>query len=144
MDTQNDTAMQKLIVFTLAFISITSCSKDSFDQELLAVTGPEKSEIMVRVSYLEWNDDQCETGCFGPGNDVIVYIEGANVKVYEGSGSDDINSSIIDVHTDRRGAALIENIEPSQYTIVVETAMGDRSRTITTQLKKRSYIDFSF
>lgn len=137
--------MKNLAILALILFGLTSCSKDSLEGSFESIQGPENSEIMVRVSYLNWSDEQCETSC-GIGSEEVVLMVNADVKLYSGesSQSDIPGSPILQMRTDKEGAALLQDIDPGRYTIIVETELGTKSRTLTTQLNKRSYIDFSF
>lgn len=139
------TAMKNLAILALVLFGLTSCSKDSLEGSLENLQGPEKSEIMVRVSYLNWSDDQCESSC-GIGSEEVVFMVNVDVKLFSGesSQSDIAGIPIIQMTTDKEGTALLEDIDPGRYTIIVETELGIKSRTLTTQLNKRSFIDFSF
>jgi len=136
--------MKNLLLLILAILGLTSCSKDSLDISF-EQPGPEKSEIMVRVSYLAWSDE-CDLGCGIGSTQVVQFIANAKVDLYSGpqTGNDSDDLPIIFTNTDSDGSALLENIEPSTYTIQVETLLGSKTRTVTTQLNKRSNIDFSF
>ena len=137
--------MKNLLLLILAILGLTSCSKDSLDLNL-EQQGPEKSEIMVRVSYLAWSDQECEPGC-GPGSSQVVsFIANAEVDLYVGDDihHDAVVSPILLIRTDGNGSALLEDLDPGTYTIRVETALGSKMRTLTTQLNRRSNIDFSF
>ena len=137
--------MKNLLLLILAILGLTSCSKDSLDLSF-EPQGPEKSEIMVRVSYLAWSDQECELGCVTGNAQVVYFIADAKIDLYQGAEieNDAEVSPIIITRTDQEGSALLEDIEPSTYTIHVETILGSKSRTVTTQLNKRSNIDFSF
>lgn len=138
--------MKNILILVMVIFGITSCSKDSFDLSLSSDNFPVKSEIMVRVSYLEWTSDQCESGCGGTSSQEVSLLANAKIHLYEGSdiGSDDLIAPVMDTRTGNDGAVLLENLEPGIYTVWVETPLGEKSRTLTTQLNKRSFIDFSF
>ncbi|MFZ1676390.1 MAG: hypothetical protein WAT91_03900 [Saprospiraceae bacterium] len=137
--------MKNLLLFCLAVFGMTSCSKDSLDQNIDALIRPNKSEIMVSVSYLHWTD-QCEFRCGNTGGQTLSSIANAKVELYSGeqNSSDTIGTPLVNIKTNDDGAALIDDIEPASYTVWVDTPFGKKSRTISTQLHRRSYIDFSF
>ncbi|MGB3078206.1 MAG: hypothetical protein WBB31_03940 [Saprospiraceae bacterium] len=137
--------MKNLLLFSLAVFGMTSCSKDSLDQTSDASIQPDKSEIMVSVTYLHWTD-QCEFSCGNTGGETLTYIANAKVELYSGDHNEtDASGTVIPaIKTNADGAALIENLEPAYYTVWVETPFGKKSRTVSTQLHRRSYIDFSF
>ena len=137
--------MKNFFLLILAVLGLTSCSKDSLDPGL-DQSGPVKSEIMVKVSFLAWSDQECEPGCGTTNSQVVNFIANAKVDLFEGADIDnDISiSPVILIRTDQYGSALLEDIEPGTYTVRVETTLGSKSRTLTTQLNKRSNIDFSF
>ena len=135
----------KNLILLLAIAVLTSCSKDSLDINFEDISAPEKSEISVVVSYLSW-EDNCGNVCNGEGGYTVIFIDNAMVNLYRGnsSGSDASASPIFDLPTNSKGQVIFHGIEPGTYTVAVETALGIKSRTITTALHKRSYIDFSF
>lgn len=137
--------MKNLLLLILAISGLTSCSKDSLDP-IFVQQGPEKSEIMVKVSYLAWSDKECEPGCATSNSQVVTFIENAKVDLYLGEdiGNDDALSPILFIRTDSDGSALLQDVDPGTYTVRVETILGSKSRTLTTQLNRRSNIDFSF
>jgi hypothetical protein len=137
--------MKNLLLFCLAVFGMTSCSKDSLDQNIDAVVQPNKSEIMVSVSYLHWTD-QCEFSCGNTGGETLSVIANAKVELYSGeqNRSDALGIPLLNMKTNDDGAALIDDLEPSTYTVWVDTPFGKKSRTVTTQLHRRSNIDFSF
>jgi hypothetical protein len=136
--------MKNILLVSMVVLGLTSCSKDSLDQADQLVL-PGKSEIMVRVSYLNWSN-QCGTGCGSNTSGDQAMIANAVVALYKGeqNNSDAPGTSIMDARTDADGSALLKDIDPAVYTVWVETSMGKKSRTITTQLHRRSSIDFSF
>ena len=138
--------MKNLLVLIMVILSLTSCSKDTLDLGLENISGPEKSEIMVRVSYLVWMGDQCLPGCGGNVAEEVAYLPDASVKLFiDNSSQTDSPGSLMEVRdTDKYGKVLLEDLEPATYTVIVETPLGTKSRSLTTQLNKRSFIDFSF
>jgi len=137
--------MKNLLLFLLVIFGITSCSKDSLDQLPDQTGQPKKSEIKVSVTYLHWTD-QCDNSCGNSGGQSLSYIANANVELYPGerSDSDELSTPLMNIKTNAEGTAVIENLEPSTYTIYVDTPLGKKSRIVNTQLHRRSYIDFSF
>src|SRR5688500_12685617 len=137
--------MKNLLFLAFALVGITSCSSDSFELTDDFLQVPEKSEINVVVTYLDWSE-QCEGGCIGDPVQVVTFLTNANVKLFQGNltGNDDSSSPFLQLKTNKNGRALLENVDPGDYTVIVETTMGTKSRALTTQLNKRSYIDFSF
>lgn len=137
--------MKNLLLSILIILGITSCSKDSLDPGLDRIIQPSKSEIKISVNYLHWND-QCEFSSGNSGGETLSFIENAKVEVYAGEqkGSDAVGNPLLNMVTNPEGLAVVEDLEPGIYTIWVDTRLGKKSRTVTTQLHKRSYIDFSF
>jgi hypothetical protein len=137
--------MKNLLILCLVIFGVTSCSKDSLDIQPDVQSGPELSEILVSVNYLEWTADQCAPGCVLP-EEAVAIIQGANILLYEGQSgtSGVVGSPMIIARTDDAGKVLLEDLSPGQYTITVDTPIGQKSRTVTTQLHRRSFIDFSF
>ena len=137
--------MKNLFILLLAIIGLTSCSKDSLEPLVDNELAPRASEIMVRATYLTFTD-QCITECGGQNKDVVSFIEDAAVNLYAGEseGTDASLVPIIKMRTNADGAALLKDVEPGTYTVVVESALGTKSRIVTTQLHRRSFIDFSF
>jgi hypothetical protein len=138
--------MKNILVSTLLVLGISSCSKDSLDSAPSNALSIEKSAILVTVTYLTWNDQNCDLGCGGNGTQTVSFIANAQVDLYSG----DISASDVAGHgtdfgnTDKEGSILFEDLDPGQYTILVDTPYGQKSRTIYTQLNKRSSIEFSF
>ncbi|HUR31132.1 MAG TPA: hypothetical protein VMZ69_06845 [Saprospiraceae bacterium] len=137
--------MKNLLFLAFALIGITSCSSDSFELKDDFLQGPEKSEIHVVVSYLDWSE-QCEGGCIGDPVQVVTFLANSQVELFEGnfSANDNPSTPLLQLQTNKDGKALLENIEPGEYTVIVRTVMGTKSRTLITQLNKASFIDFSF
>jgi len=137
--------MKKALLFTLVVLGLTSCSKDSLDSGIDSFNKPVKSEIMVQVTYLSWSNHSGGT-CGNSGNEEVAYMTNVKVALYHGqqSTSDNMGIPIMNSITDSKGSALLKDIEPDVYTVSVETPLGIKSRTITSQLHKRSYVDFSF
>ncbi len=99
---------------------------------------------MVSVSYLHWTD-QCEFSSGSTGSETLSFIANAEVELYSGENrSDAAGNPILNIRTNDDGAALIDDLQPSTYTVCVDTPFGKKSRTVTTQLHRRSNIDFSF
>ncbi|MEO6131487.1 MAG: hypothetical protein ABIQ02_06540 [Saprospiraceae bacterium] len=137
--------MKNLLLFFLVAFGLTSCSKDSLDQSIDNLLQPGKSEIMVSTTYLNWTN-QCETSCINTSGETLSFIANAKVDLYSGeqNESDIIGTPIMSIKTNDKGEALIVDVEPSSYTVIIDTPLGKKSRIITTQLHRRSYIDFSF
>ena len=138
--------MKNLLIATLLVLGMTSCSKDSLDDLSSNLVSIEKSEIIVTVSYLTWSDLECDLGCAGTGSESISFIANAKVDLYNGdlSVNDEGGQKRAFGLTDREGSLLFEDIDPGQYTLIVDTPFGQKSRTFYTQLNKRSSIEFSF
>ena len=94
---------------------------------------------------MTWSDLACDLTCSGGGSQYINAMPGAKVEVYSGSGEgvDDIISDIYGL-TGNDGSALFKDIEPGQYTITVNTPLGQKTRTVYTQLHRRTSVEFSF
>lgn len=138
--------MKNLIIMSFLAVGLTSCAKDSIDNSSDEFISIEKSEIYVKVSYLSWEDSNCEPGCVLNVNQISTNISNAEVKLYAGEhlNNDQSSSPVQLAFTDQNGSVLFAGLEPSQYTLVVDTPYGIKSRTIYTQLHRRSSIDFSF
>ena len=138
--------MKNLLISTLLVLGITSCSKDSLDDVSSNLISIEKSEIIVTVSYLTWSDLECDLSCTGTGSESITFISNAKVDLYNGdlSLNDEGGQKRAFGLTDKEGSILFEDIDPGQYTLIVDTPYGQKSRTFYTQLNKRSSIEFSF
>jgi hypothetical protein len=137
--------MKKALLFSLVVLGITSCSKDSLDASVDSFNKPVKSEIMVQVTYLSWSNHS-GGACGNTGNEEVAYMSNVKVALYHGQQilSDGLGIPVMNSTTDSKGSALLQDIEPDMYTVSVETPLGTKSRTITAQLHKRSYVDFSF
>lgn len=137
--------MKNYLLLTLILIGITSCSKDSLTEELVSPDMPAKSEIMIRVSLLQWVED-CENGCGSNSGQEVIFISNAEIRLYEGRdiSPDSPSAPVMISSTDRDGGYLLKDLEPSAYTVWVQTPYGSKTRSVTTQMNRRSYIDFSF
>jgi hypothetical protein len=137
--------MKNITILVLVIFGITSCSKDSLDQNMDLLVKPVKSEIFINIASIQWADSG-ESGCNHSSSDHSSFIENAVVELYSGEldASDISGDPLINTKTDNAGTAVLKDLEPAMYTIYVETPLGTKTRTVTTQLHKRSYIDFSF
>jgi hypothetical protein len=138
--------MKNFLIFALLVFALTSCSSDSLElnsENLLAI---EKSELLVTVTHLTWSDLQSDLNCTGGGTQSISYLPNARVDVYTGDLSlqdeGGVNAGL--GLTDANGAILFRDMEPGQYTVIVDSPYGRNSRTLYTQLNKRAAIEFSF
>lgn len=138
--------MPKAFLFTVLALTFASCSKDSLEADPDNFFSIEKSEIAIMVTSLTWSDQACDLGCTGAGTQTIQPIPNAKVDVYKGSPShtDEPGNADHFGQTDRNGAILFEDLEPGQYTIVVDTPLGQKTRTLYTQLHRRASVEFSF
>lgn len=135
--------MKNLLILCLVVVGVTSCSKDSFDLDLSTDNNPSLSEIVVRVSYLEWASE-CAPGCVTP-EQVVTMMPNAGVSLFKAeAGSDQWTVLEHTVFTNSDGKAVIGDLEAADYKVQVETPLGTKERVITTQINKRSFIDFSF
>jgi len=137
--------MKNAFVLILVLLGLTSCSKDTLDQNIDSFIKPVKSEIFINVTSIHWTQS-ADNGCSHSNGNNASFISDAKVELYKGEKSDtDIaGEPMLSVRTDQSGNAVMKEIEPSTYTISVETPLGQKSRIVTTQVHKRSYIDFSF
>ncbi len=137
--------MKNILLVTMGIFLLTSCSKDSIDLGRDIINSPEKSEIKVRVSTLEWKNESSELGC-GATSQYVSFISNAEILLYEGNiGTNDVTQlPLQSFYTDNEGSILVEDLEPGQYTVLVKTGIGSKHRMITTQLHRRTSIDFSF
>jgi hypothetical protein len=138
--------MKKLLIFALLVFALTSCSSDSLEFNSDNLVTIEKSELLVTVTHLTWSDLQSDLNCTGGGTKSISYLPDVRVDLYTGDRSlqDQGGVSAGIGLTDANGAFLFRDIEPGQYTVVVNTPYGQKSRTLYTQLNKRAAIEFSF
>lgn len=138
--------MKNFLISAFLVLGISSCSKDSLDSVSPNLSSIEKSEIRVTVTYLTWSDPNCGFGCGDSGTQTVSFISNAKVDLYSGdlSMSDEGGSGIGFGTTDKDGTLLFQDLNPGQYTILVDTPYGQKTRTIYTQLNKRSSIEFSF
>ena len=136
--------MKNPLILILLIGGLLSCSKDALDpaSENFSV---EKSELFVTVTYMTWSDLACDLTCSGQGSQHINAMPNAKVEVYSGSGQgvDDVVSDIYGL-TGSDGTSLFRDLEPGQYTIIVDTPLGQKTRTVYTQLHRRTSVEFSF
>jgi hypothetical protein len=136
-------AMKNLLILCLVVVGVTSCSKDSFDLDLSTDNNPSLSEIVVRVSYLEWATE-CAPGCVTP-EQVVTMMPNAGVLLFKAAeGNDQWTLHEHTMFTNSEGKAIIGDLPAGEYKVQVETPLGIKFRIITTQINKRSFIDFSF
>ncbi len=138
--------MKKLVILSFLVLALTSCSKDSIDFGTDNLVFVEKSEIIVTVTYLTWSDLESDFNCSGAGAQIVTYISNAKVDVVSGelSGNDEQSQNRQFGTTDADGKVAFENLEPGKYTLTVDTPYGQKTRTIFTQLNRRSSVEFSF
>jgi hypothetical protein len=136
--------MKNLLILFLLAAGLTSCSKDSLDP-VTENYSIDKSEVFVRVTYMTWSDLACDLTCSGEGSQYINAMPNAKVEIYSGNGQgvDDVISDLNGL-TGTDGSAIFKDIDPGQYTIIVDTPLGQKTRTVYTQLHKRTSIEFSF
>ena len=143
--TQPD-AMKNLVILAFLFLGITSCSKDSLDPGQEQNYSIAKSEILVTVTDIDYNNNgQCGNGC-GSNDQNIVYVNNATITVYVGdiAEGDQTVDPIAQGRTDSNGKWIVKELEPGQYTVTVQSSFGNKSRVLFTQLHRRSSIEFSF
>jgi hypothetical protein len=138
--------MKNLLVISLMVLVTTSCTKDSLDPAADNFIFVDNSEVAVTVTYLTWSDLACDLTCTGNGSEYINYMPGAKVDLFAGK---DIQTD--DPEADRRfgmtnssGAILFKDLDPGQYTIIVDTPLGQKTKTVYTQLNRRTSVEFSF
>lgn len=138
--------MKKFLIFSVLAIVLTSCSSDSLEINQDNLISIEKSELLITVTHLTWSDLQSDLNCTGGGTQYISYLPDVRVDLYSGvvSDSDQPGTSKFIGLTDANGAVLFRNLEPGQYTVIVDSPYGKKSRTLFTQLNKRAAIEFSF
>ena len=138
--------MKNLLVTSLIILGLTSCAKDSLDPVTDNLVYVEKSEVVVTVTYLTWSDLSCDLTCNGSGSQYINYMANAKVDLYSGTDgtNDQPGTGRKFGMTNESGSVLFEELEPGKYTIVVDTPLGQKTRTIYTQLHRRSSLEFSF
>lgn len=138
--------MKNLLVLLLLVLGLTSCSKDTFDLSADAAISIRKTEIAVTVSHLSYNNNQNQTGCGSSASQSVSYIPNAQVSVYSGQpgDTDQLPALLHQGSTDQMGRVLFGELEPGQYTLIVTTPLGEKTRNILTQLHKRANIEFSF
>jgi len=139
--------MKNLLIITLMILGLTSCAKDSLDPVTDNLVSVEKSEVVVTVTYLTWSDLSCDLNCNGSGGQYINYMANAKVDLYVGTadpGNDVAGAGRKFGLTNERGSVLFEDLDPGQYTITVDTPLGQKIRRIYTQLHRRTAVEFSF
>ena len=138
--------MKNLLILFLLVVGITSCSKDTFDQSPDPAISIRKSEIAVTVSHLSYDNTQCQTGCGGSSGQSVAYTPNAQVSVYAGQANetDQLPALVHQGNTDQMGRVVFEELEPGPYTLKVSTPLGEKFRSVYTQLHKRANIEFSF
>ncbi len=138
--------MKKALLFAILVIGFSSCSKDSLESETEQFFSIAKSEMAVMVTYLTWSDQACDLGCTGSGTETVSAVANAKVDLYLGdiTGTDQPGASLQVGVTDRNGSVLFEDLDPGQYTLIVDTPFGQKSKTIFTQLHRRASVEFSF
>ena len=138
--------MKNFLISTFLVLGISSCSKDSLDSVSPNLSSIDKSEIKVTVTYLSWSDLNCGYGCGENGTQTVSFISNAKVDLFSGDPSfgDEAGSGIGFGTTDKEGTLLFQEVDPGQYTILVDTPYGQKTRTFYTHLNKRSTIEFSF
>lgn len=138
--------MKNLLIISLVILLLTSCSKDSLDPVTDNFVFVDNSQVVVTVTYLTWSDLTCDLTCAGTGREYINYMQNAKVDLYSGTtpGTDDPNADRRFGTTNESGSVLFEDLDPGQYTIIVDTPLGQKTRTVYTQLNRRSSVEFSF
>ena len=138
--------MKNYLIFSLLVLILSSCSSDSFDVNQDNLLSIEKSELLITVTHLTWSDLQCDLNCTGGGTQSISYLSDVRVDLYVGDASitDQPGARKDRGLTDADGAILFKDLEPGQYTVIVNSSYGEKSRTLYTQLNRRSAIEFSF
>ena len=138
--------MKNLVILSLLVIGLTSCSKDSLDPATDNLASVEKSEIFVTVTYLTWSDLECDFNCSGAGAQIITYVMNAKIDLMpeDLAGNDQPGQGRKFGSTDKDGTVAFKDLDPGKYTITADTPYGQKSRTIYTQLNRRSSIEFSF
>lgn len=136
--------MNKLLTLALLTLGFASCSKDSLEpvSENFSI---EKSELFVTVTYITWSDLACDLTCSGAGSQYINPMPNAKVELYI-MGSEGMDDALADAYglTQIDGTILFRDLEPGQYTVVVDSPLGQKSRVLYTREHRRSAIDFSF
>src|SRR6187402_1866783 len=123
--------MKNLLIISLMIVGLTSCAKDSLDPVNDNLVTVENSEVVVTVTYLTWSDLACDLTCNGGGSQYINYMANAKVDLYPKDGSNDQPGTGRKYGmTNESGSVRFEELEPGQYTIVVDTPLGQKTRTI--------------
>jgi len=137
--------MKNLFMLAFLVLSITSCSKDTLDPGLEENYSIQKSEILVTVTNMVYNQGQCGNGC-GSGEQSIAYVPNANVNIYLGDVKDGDSAAVpcAQGRTDSTGKWLMKDLEPGKYTVSVHSVYGNKFRVLYTQLNHRASIEFSF
>ncbi len=138
--------MKKVLIFSMLAIVLTSCSNDSLDINQDNLISIEQSELLITVTHLTWSDLQSDLNCTGGGTQYMSYLSDVRVDLYTGavSDSDQAGTSKFVGLTDANGALLFRDLAPGQYTVIVDSPYGKKSRTLFTQLNRRAAIEFSF
>lgn len=137
--------MKNLVILAFLILGITSCSKDSLDPGQEQNYSIAKSEILITVTNIDYNNGQCGNGC-GPNEQSIGYVSNATINVYVGDiqEGDQTVTPLAQGRTDGSGKWIVKELEPGQYTVTVQSSYGNKSRVLYTQLHRRSSIEFSF
>ena len=138
--------MKNLVILAFLLLGITSCSKDSLDPGQEQNYSIAKSEILVTVTNIDYNNNgQCGNGC-GSNEQNIGYVSNATITVYVGdiAEGDQTVDPIAQGRTDSSGKWMVKELEPGQYTVTVQSSFGNKSRVLFTQQHRRSSIEFSF
>jgi hypothetical protein len=138
--------MKNLLIFCLTLLGLTSCTKDSLEPDSDNLVSIDQSEVAVTVTYLTWSDLACDLTCTGGGSQYINYMANAKVDIFPGTdtSNDQPGENRKFGTTNTSGAVLFEDLAPGQYTIIVDTPLGQKSRVIFTQLHRRTSVEFSF
>ena len=138
--------MKNLLIISMMVFGLTSCSKDSLDPDSDNLVSVEKSEVSVTVTYLTWSDLACDLTCTGDGSQYINYMVNAKVDLSPDSEAfnDQPGTGRRYGMTNGSGSVLFEDLEPGKYTVIVDTPLGQKTRTIFTQLHRRTSLEFSF
>jgi hypothetical protein len=138
--------MKNLLITSLIILGLTSCAKDSLDPVTDNLVYVEKSEVVVTVTYLTFSDLSSDLTCNGEGSQYIHYMANAKVDLYSNTDTftDQPGTGRKFGMTNESGSIRFEDLDPGQYTIVVDTPLGQKTRNIQTQLHRRTSLEFSF
>lgn len=135
-----------IILYALLFFGFISCSKDTLDPIIANQNFIERSEIIITVTHSTWSDLQSDLNCSGTGTQIVSHVDHAKVDLYplDLSLNDNPSTKIKYGVTDQAGKYVFTDLDPGTYMIIVDTPYGQKTKTVQTQLHKRTTVDFLY